>query len=320
MRLAARPIVLILATLGLVACGGGGDDDGVTIEGEHHTYVIDSVAVPTTAEQATSLGRDLDGDGTIDNQLGNILSALAETAGGDLDIQAAIDTSIDDGSILLLADIQSTALDNAANAGFAIYLGETATPDPCTDPEDPTTCRQHLQGDGTFTLDGSTQGRVGGNIVGGRFSNSVPGELAIAISFQGAAVNLNLIQARAEVNGIAAGEFGDSILAGAVPDEDIQGEVIPAVAEQVASIIAEDCGQPKGVGDCMCLAGETGETLLGIFDDNMDCQVPLEEFRADTLITTLLRPDVDTDGDEEPDALSVGVGATGISGTFTVPE
>jgi hypothetical protein len=329
MRLIARSTIYVLAmagSLGLVACGGGGDDDQPPIEGTAHTYVVDTVTVPTEAANPDpaidEFGFDLDGDGTTDNQLGNILSALVSAAGsGSLDIQAGVDTSVDDGSILLLANITATSLSSAAGAGFSIYLGTNPSPAPCTDVADPTTCRQHLDGNGTFDIDTTqdAQGTVAGNIVGGTFTNSVPGTLALQISFQGSPVNLTLVDAHAQVTGITDGQFGASKLGGGVPDSNIQNDVIPAVQAAVAGIIADDCGQPTGVGDCMCLDGSTGNTLIGIFDDNDDCQVPLDEFRANTLIMTLLRPDVDTDGDGELDALSVGVQATGVAGAFTVP-
>jgi len=313
-------MMIVPASFGLVGCGGGGDDDSVVIEGEHNTYVVDSVTVPTDSTMAEQLGFDLDGDGTVDNQLGNILSALVQAGGsGNLDIQGGIDTSIDSGSILLLADIQATAIDNAANAGFSVYLGSNPSPDPCTDPNDPTTCRQHLDGNGSFDVDTSQSGTVGGNIVGGRFSNTVAGTLALQISFQGAPVNLTLVDAHAEVNAITAADFGDSKLGGAVPNDNIQNDVIPAVQVQVQTIIERDCTDPTNPPDCGCGTGSTGATLIGIFDDNEDCAVPLDEFRANSLIMTLLRPDVDTDGDDMPDALSVGVGATGIHGNWTPP-
>jgi hypothetical protein len=327
MRLIARSMTYVLApvaALCLVACGGGGDDDDTPpIEGDPHTYVVDSVTVPTEAANPDPnldpFGFDIDGDGTTDNQLGAILSALVAAGGsGNLDIQGGIDTSVDEGSILLLANVVATSLDNASGAGFSAYLGSGSDPEPCTDPTMPTTCRQHLDGNGTFTVDASQQGTVGGQIVGGTFTNSVPGTLALQISFQGAPVNLQLVAAKAKISGITEAEFGDSKIGGGVPDENIQNDVIPAVQVQVQDIIERDCLDPTA-DDCGCPSGSTGGTLIGIFDDNGDCAVPIDEFRANSLIMTLLRPDVDTDGDGELDSLSVGVGITGVHGNFTPP-
>lgn len=323
MRLLSCSKIMLLATmsLGLVACGGGDDDDTTIIpEGDHHHYVVDSVTIPLNSSQAEDLGFDLDGDGTVDNQLGNILSALIQAGGGgSLDLQGSIDESVDAGEILLLADVQATSLSSAANVGFSLFLGANPTPAACTDPDDPLTCRQHLDGNGSFDIDPATPDDVvvGGNIVGGTF-NGGPGDLALQIALDaGNPINLRLIEARARLTGIATDGIDDAIIGGAIPQEDIDNEVIPAVHGTVTDIIAEDC---TGSGaDCGCMADSTGLTLLGIFDDNEDCAVPLAELQENSLIMTLLRSDVDTDGDGEEDALSVGVGATAVAGTFDQP-
>jgi hypothetical protein len=324
MRLSARSTIYVLAmaaSLGLAACGG---DDGGSLpepEGEHHTFVVDSVTIPLDADEAEELGFDIDGDGTVDNQLGNILSALIQAGGGDLDLQGSITESVNSGEILLLADIQATALTSAAACGFSLYLGENPSPAPCTNPDDPLTCRQHLDGTGTFDVDPSSPPdvTVRGNIVGGRFTGG-PGDLALQIAFGETAINLTLIEARAEINGITDTGFEQSKVGGAVPDEVIQNEVLPAVSVAVNDIMTEDCPAPRTPPTCGCMDGSTGETLMGIFDENGDCDVPETEVRENSLIVTLLRPDVDTDGDDEPDSLSVGVGATAVAGTWTVPE
>ncbi len=323
MRLLSRSMFCVLATtmsLGLVACGGDDDDDVIVPEGDHNQYVVDSVTIPLNSSQAEDLGFDLDNDGTVDNQLGNILSALIQAGGsGTLDLQGSIDTSVDAGEILLLADVQATSLTSAANVGFSLHLGDNPTPAPCTDPLDPLTCRQHLDGNGTFDVaaDSPDDVTVGGNIVGGTF-NGGPGNLALQITLsEGMPINLSLIEARARLTGITATEIGDAIIGGAIPQEDIDNEVIPAVHGTVEGIIEEDC---TGSGaDCGCTADSTGLTLLGIFDDNGDCMIPLTEIQQNSLIMTLLRSDVDTDGDGEEDALSVGVGATAVAATYPQP-
>lgn len=322
MRLLARSMFVLLTasmSFGLVACGGGDDDDDVIVpEGDHHGYVVDSVTIPLNSGQAEDLGFDIDGDGNVDNQLGNILSALIQAAGsGTLDLQGSIDNSVDEGSILLLADVQATSLTSAANVGFAVLLGDNPSPEPCTDPEDPLTCRQHLDGSGTFDIAAGADRDlvVGGNIVGGTFTGG-PGELTLQISLAaGSAINLNLIEARARLTGISEDGIDDAIIGGAITQEDIDGQVIPAVHDTVSGIIDEDC---TGTAPDCCEAGSTGETLLGIFDENEDCEVPLDEIQNNSLIMTLLRADVDTDGDGEEDALSVGVGASAVKGTFTL--
>jgi hypothetical protein len=70
----------------LVTCAacGGGDDPGLPgaepleCEGQRdtRTFRIDEVHIPGNPTEAELAGADLDGDGTIDNQAGNLLSAL----------------------------------------------------------------------------------------------------------------------------------------------------------------------------------------------------------------------------------------------------
>lgn len=329
MRLSARSTFFALATaasFSLAACGGGGDDDDgpIVIEGDPHTYVVDSVTIPEDQTSANMLGFDLDGDleggdAAVDNQLGSILSALISAAGsGSLDLQGSIDEAVNAGEILLLANMQATDLTNASNAGFEVFLGANPSPAACTDPADPTTCRQHLGGDGTFEIaaGGDQDARIGGNIIGGTFTGK-NGEIALQIAFAETQINLNLTRAQAEVTGVSATGLASARIGGAVPDEQIQNEVIPAIAIAISDIVVEE-GCMAGSADCGCPGG-TAETLLGIFDDNSDCAITESEVREDDLIMTLLRPDVDTDEDGTKDALSVGVGASAVSGTFTVP-
>lgn len=332
MRLIARSTIYVLASalaLGLVACGGDDDDDPpIVVEGDPHTYVVDSVTIPLSPSDAEELGFDIDGDSTIDNQLGNILSALISAGGGDLDLQASIDDSVVQGEILLLANIRSTSLTQAANAGFSLYLGDNPSPAPCTTPDDLLTCGKHLEGTGSFDIAAGSQtdGVVGGNIIGGNFTGN-RGSLQLQIAFGETAINLTLIEAQTRLTGISAEGVMGAVVGGAVPDANVQNDVIPAVHTAINDIITEDC--PTGAGeDCGCTADSTGTTLLGIFDKPMstgcpdcvvDCQVTLSEIRQNQLIVTLLRPDVDTDGDNEPDSLSIGVGATAVAGAFTPP-
>jgi hypothetical protein len=61
----------------LAACTGGVGDDVVgPFTGATHRYVIDRYTLPTDNQQATQLGDDLDGNGTVDDQVGLILGTL----------------------------------------------------------------------------------------------------------------------------------------------------------------------------------------------------------------------------------------------------
>jgi len=324
MRLARSTIyVLAVATsfLGVVACGGGDDDDGGTITGDHHTYVVSSVTVPDEASESDQYSYDFDGDGDVDNQLGDVLIALRSAAGaGSFDIQGSVDEAVNHGDILLLADVQSTALDNAGDAGLRVFYGANANPAPCLSDTD-TVCGQHLAGGASFEVasDSPTDAAIAGDIVNARFTGG-PGNLALAIAFSGTVIKANLIEARAELTGISATGITSGKVAGGISDEELQTEVMPAVWMTLTDILARDCTDATAT-NCGCADGSTGATLLSIFGNELeDCMMTLDELKANPLVSSLLRPDLDTDGDGTKDALSLGVGVTAVAGTYTVPE
>lgn len=86
------PVLVISA-----ACGGGGGEPGLPgaepleCDGprESRTFRIDHVELPATADETYEAGVDLDGDGTTDNQTGNIYTWLLTLYPdlGDIEVQ-----------------------------------------------------------------------------------------------------------------------------------------------------------------------------------------------------------------------------------------
>jgi hypothetical protein len=317
------------------ACGGGGGDDDddddqmVDPTGTHHQYVADSIKVPASSSEATTYALNIAGSDMPDNALGGLLSALATTA--DLDVSGTVNEAVESGQVILLVDVQATALDAASGVGTTVYLGTNPDPAACTDPEDLATCGQHLMGDATFDIDEDSPDNalVIGSIVGGTF-NGGPGSVTLQIPLsEGAApISLDLIGARMQVgvteDGLTSGKLG-----GAITMEDINTKVIPAVSDVVADLIAEDC--TGAFPDCCEDTESTGATTLDFFNDpdSEDCEVTEAELRDNSIIkSTLLNPDLDLldgDGNYNPDdegtkdSLSLGVGFTGVAATFTAP-
>src|SRR5579883_490540 len=99
--------------------------------GNHYQYAVNKILVPMSR---SDYAIDLNGDGHVDNQLGNIIGALAAQ---NFDVQSQLDTAITGGSIVLLVDVQTTAnaydTANAAAAndsvvGVTFYLGVPMKP------------------------------------------------------------------------------------------------------------------------------------------------------------------------------------------------
>jgi hypothetical protein len=304
---------LLCSALPLVACSSDGE---VTAEGPKHPYVVSEVTVPTTGPQAMELGLDLNGDKIVDNQLGAVLAALS-TSG--FKVQDALTTAISEGSIVLLASIQSTSFSSSGGAGFQVFIGDAATvmPTPCASATD-TTCRRHLDGNGTFTIAASspTNAEVTGKIAGGTF-NGGPGNISLTIALGSAeGVRLDLIGARAKATGMSDNGVESVIVAGALTQEDLNSKVIPEIFKQLGPIVTSDC---TGTGaDCGCMNGSTGKTILSLFD-NMpkDCKLVVEEIQNSALLKNLLASDVTIDGKM---SISVGVKVKAVKANFTPPE
>jgi hypothetical protein len=328
-----RPFLFAAALpLTLVACGG--DDGGtgpVTPEGDHYQQVAKKAYVPKSNTEAREYTVDLgspDGtlDGTPDNQLGMVLSTLASPQFG-FDVQGTIDEAVATGSIILLVDFQTTSFDSASAAGLKIMLGDdaTATPAPCNTGEmwDETTmtgCGHHLTGSGNFTLTAGQPDNapVTGKIAGGVFTGG-PGELTLQIALGSTeALTLDLIGARAKASGISATGMTSLILAGALTEEDLNTKVMPAIQQQITPLIGEDCTMLSSPPSCGCASGSTGETILQLFDTNpQDCAVSVDEIKGNTLIQSLLAPDVKIDG---VDALSLGIKVETTTAMFPSQE
>ena len=326
----ACAILLACGALAPVGCGGG-DDDGGTGDGEmtedpagtDHTYVLSELKVPTSPNEATQLGLDIDGNGQADNALGGLLAALSSQA--DLDLNGTVNNQVVSGGIILLANLKATDLTEATGVGLHVYLGDPATamPAPCTDPENIETCGQHLMGDGMFDVKMDYGAKVVGTLVGGSFTGG-PGEVTIELALADtASVPIHLIGARS-TTGVSESALTSGKLGGALKEEDIHNNLIPAVADLIASLLVES--ECTG-GDPCCPPDTTGEQVLSFFDDNGDCAVTAEELEANSLISsTLGNPDLDLfdeNGDFNPrqdgvkESLSLGIGFEAVAGAFT---
>jgi hypothetical protein len=315
-----RPTVSFLASItlsaSLIACGGGDDGDGntddVVVEGDPHPYVIDTISTD-------SEGEDVDGDGTKDNQLGQVIATLESEAVG-IPVSATLTSAVDEGSIILLADMTTTNFTDATGAGFTIFIGDNPGTAPCTDPEDPATCRQHLDGSTTFDIkaDSPTDGTVPGSFSSsGFFGDDGLLNLQIALAEGSDPINVRLVNAIARLQQIDETGIMEGTIAGAIPEEDINGEILPAVVDLVAGLVETDCA--PDAGGCNCMADSGGDVALGFFDADDDCAVTLEEIQNNALIGSLLAPETDTDGDGTKDALSMGVGITAVGAVFDNP-
>jgi hypothetical protein len=327
---------LIAATcalpLSIAACGGGSDGP-IIPEGPHHGYVVSSVSVPTTDKQVTDFGLDLGSktsskqDGKIDDQLGSVLSLLSSLK--LFDIQGTVNTAVDQGSLLLLVDVQTKDFMNSNGAGFGVKIGANPMPAPCNGSAD-TVCRHHLDGTGTFTIAANSPSdlAVAGKIASGTF-NGGPGDVTLQLAIGSTTpIELSLLHARVKATSISEAGIMTATVGGLVTQAELTTSIGPAIQTQVNGILDRDCpvaaGGTRTPPSCGCNAGTTGETVIKALDGTTpgtvaDCQITTEEILGFPLVAQLLKPDsCSTDTCKTPDSLSVGVQIEAVKATFSM--
>jgi len=281
--------------------------------GAHRHYVIDHQNIPTSSSEAQANGLDLNGDGNVDNQLGNTFGALA---GQGFDIKGTTNLAVDRGAILMLLDVQAPDLVTAAAAAVAMYQGANPNPPAC-DPNG--VCRGHLAGTATFAIASSSPNDpplaaaiTAGTLLGG------PGTLPIQLAaFDPNPLTLELHGARVKLANLTDTTIGTGVVAGAITQGDVDNKMIPQAQQSFMTIVQRDCPLGGIPPACGCAANSQGATLLNLFDTNpQDCQISVDEIRSNSLIQSLLAPDVTIEGQQ---MLSFGFGITAVRGEFTPP-
>jgi hypothetical protein len=322
-------LVAVVAAVSMGACGGG-DEGGVTPTGPHYKYVINKIAVPTSATQTAQFGLDIDGNGAVDNSLGG---ALVLIAGLGFDIQAAIDRGILGGKLIALADVQTPDFNSAEGAGIEFFLGDNPQPAACSGASDVVNCTdakpsvcsgcgKHLS-NGSFSIAAASpnDGAITGKIKGGTFTGG-PGKMTLLISVGDAApIRFDLIGARVKATGMNESAIGSGseglVLAGAVTQESLDATVLPGFQAQLNDSVDKGC-KTKVPPNCGCTldpAGKTGRQILDTLDlDPKNCTVSVAELQAK--VPLLLKQDVTIDG--KP-AYSAGVKATAVKAMFAAP-
>jgi len=305
-----------------VACpSGNGCVGGACKAIPQFQYVIDSILLPMSP---TDYAIDLNGDGHLDNQLGNIIGAL--TALG-FDVQSQENMALMNGSTIELIAVQTMdPLEQNDPAAVTVLNNGVAMPMP------------DFSGMGHFTID-TTQPTADfhGALQQGSYSSESPVtthspvSLSLSLSlFTGTPTPLPVhgahIQYQVSGTGLINGK-----LQGSIKNADIQLTVIPGIAALLNSQIAAnpnsptskqirqlfDAGDGNG-GNCTNPDGTIGRPNDGIISP---CEVA-----DNNIIMNVLAPDVqiyDGSGNYAPnpantnrDSLSIGIGFTAVRATF----
>lgn len=308
----------LVASLGAFGCGGdgGGDtpgQDSAPPTGEFSEFVLNGLELPV-GTRVDTLSFDLDGvRDPSDNALGSVISLLA---GFEFELQPSVDSSIAGGDVVILHAIQAESL-ASGNASWQVFLGEaTATP-PAFD------------GNDTFVRDtsGPTNAVLPCTITGG-VADCGPGNVSLSLALVAGQppLEISLVGARISATVSATGAT-NGILGGAITQDDVENEIIPAIADVMTGYMAADCDCTEPSGPITCTADSTGETLDTMFNTTHDCAITGPELLGSAIVQAAIMPDVDMfNGDAfepgvdgEDDSLSLGVGFTAVGADFDRP-
>lgn len=282
--MAYRSSLLFLALL--PACSLYGDDvvdddawPGYELplcETSRTTYRIDAIELPLSSAAAEDLGWDFDGDQWSDNQGGNILSSLTNAI--TVDLQGAVTEA-------LAADLVQigVVVDRCADPDYTLVsLVRGLELDRATTPPrmvaDDVTSFAAVAIDGGPATDGTSQFPVG------------------QLIHPAADAWIDALELVVDVEAPSDGGLEGRMMAVLPHDQEVE-IVTEAFQRKITDRLEELGPEDPLVAD-----------ILGVFDEDEDGAITLEEVRASALTQTLLRADVDLDEDGDEDGLSIGVG------------
>lgn len=253
-------------------------------------YRIDELRLPLTDEGALALGWDLDFDLEIDNHGGFLLSTLADFFAADLAAEVNAPLAADLVHVVLTID----ACPDTGHALVAVHRGtsiDRAVSPPRVTALDVTPYPMIARELPGAAVHGSAQFPVGA-LVHPDETTWIDGPRFV--------VAIDTIEPGGEIRGRLAAAF-------------TQAQLYDVVTSAVQRVVADRiAAHPE------CMDGECEDenllTLVGLFDDDADWSVTLDEVRAAGIVGALLSPDVDGDGpawsttDGVDDQFSIGVG------------
>jgi len=288
-------------------------------------YVWNSLLVPM---QRSDYAMDLNGDGRVDNQFGNIVGALVGQA---LDPQGDATKAVMSGQSLTLVDEHA---DDLTTDDCAASDVEAATAMAAPD----------FSGSGHFTVDATaTAGHFAGPIAASKFSSvpapadaATPVIVTVPLPLFGGVTKIDLVGAHVSYTRGADGKITGGQLNGAIRNADVQSKIVPSWA---AAMTAEVQANPSssmsmqllsifdngGKSDAACAAGtcKNPDNSCAVKGDN---KIDTCELATSGLITNLLAPDVqmfDAGGNYHPspdntmkDSMSIGLGFSAVPATF----
>lgn len=290
-------LLLTLLTLAVSACdpGGGGKTTNNSnqlpnpcgnVGGAPYEYVISDIYVPESL--AEGVGRDFDGNGSIDNKLSSMMSLLLSES-SEFAINDSLDEGIANGTVIVLGRILTQSFTGDPGVSVSIFRGEYTG----------VYTADILSGTGTFTWDPEEPnvGTLCGRIYGAGITQAGPGDITLSLPVN-ENMQLSLVLHHARLEGITSAEgWTDMVLSGAVLPEDLKDTIIPNYVDNVNADIQAD---PQGSQFILDTFDDRCSTELAGCAGNPACAsdgvITEAELRCNSIINTILTPDVTVGG------------------------
>jgi len=321
--LAVRPGDLAMAPdLARTFTCRGDDAPGTT-----YKLVMNKVLLPGASGSKTYV-YDFDGDGRPENQLKNVLNTISLSG---LDIQTPVDDAVSSGLIINLLSLTSSAVDNSSCVGVSLHQGKPGG-------------RPKFDGTDTFNPVSPTGSPLAGTLLATQLKTvesrnlkpETESQFQLQLSLGKTLLQLPLRGVHVEGGFQTAGPFWQiqsGALYGAIAKKDLDGKLVPAIADQLTVLIHSDP------------FSSTAQTIIALFESKTDpvsvtkcmtasrcCRtspatcVILPEEVQNSVVGNVLAPDIevlDSMGQWKPvaggkkyNAMSVGLGFTAISASY----
>ncbi|HEY5946852.1 MAG TPA: hypothetical protein VIV40_15220 [Kofleriaceae bacterium] len=229
----------------LAACAS--EPEPIEYTGQARRFVVDSVVLPQTTTEARTFAADLDGDRTVDNQLGSVISTLNAIG----DVTSHGNEMIASGA--LASSVEIVADDFANDDTVALRY---------------------------FGADGDDAQLIGGRLENGTFTwrDNGSGAVHLPVFVDSDPIVIPLVHMRASLAGDGHGGY-DAMIQGAVPADVARKAAFAGVAQMFEN-------RP---GDHIA--------FFRMLDaPPYDLSVTQDEFDHNSLIASLLAPDLELDG------------------------
>jgi len=287
--------------------------------GGPYDFIVNDLYIPTNSAEAQIIGVDVDGDGNIDNKLGQIMALLMAQGTGDPN--TGINNDIDQGDLVFPLRLYADMFPTDASVIAVAYQGQPLSSAPLFN--------------GTDVVDiepGSpTDMTLGGDLQTGDLDCG-PGQLLIPVPLMTQTVFVPLQLARIEGGPVTDTSWTDVMVGGGVTEQDMETLIVPALATYFNDFIAAnptsaDAATIMDLFDANCVSTIPGCSAVvngvGECTDNLPTDTPpvitVTELLCNALFNSAISPDVDSDGDGIDDLLTVGFRIQAVSATINLP-